>query len=300
MCQNEQTQVQTQSRQAYWKSGPLRLGGAALALAISGSIAWAQWDPGKTFDEIITGEKPIDQQIDQGLQRVHPHYKTNKFELVAKQENGGWVLAWSKDITETDAINGVVAAGISIYTGGAAFSLWVSELVDRTINSVADSGRRRFPEYVRVQSKELAQQVIYAAIQGKSPQQALKNFDTVDFKAGAIRYTGGNYVGDQLVGPHTWGMKIYLGFRVRPSGQGTASGQGAGHPQAAAVGLGGPFSFYRQQDRPEVYLVWYRSGFFCHVRNPEQMNAYGGFGKVQVVERLNLNRANFKGECPNP
>jgi hypothetical protein len=149
------------------------------------------------------------------IQGVRPHYETNKFDFKAKQEAGGWILAWSDDISETDAIKGVVAAGISVYTGSPAFGLWVDNLVDKTIQSTTRSAGVRFPDNIQRQVSNIAQEVISAAIQGKSAKSALKSFDTVDFKAGAIRYTGGNYLGKQLVGPHTWGMKIYLGFRVR-------------------------------------------------------------------------------------
>jgi hypothetical protein len=167
----------------------------------------------------ITGcNKGGDAGVIQGSQ---PHYETNKFDFKAKQEAGGWVLAWSDDISETDAIKGVVAAGVSAYTGSPAFVLWVDNLVDKTIQSTTTSASVRFPDNIRSQVSNIAQEVILAAIQGKSAKSALKSFDTVDFKAGAIRYTGGNYLGKQLVGPHTWGMKIYLEFpgalRIKPA-----------------------------------------------------------------------------------
>jgi len=38
------------------------------------------------------------------------------------EEAGGWVLAWSDDISETDVAEGLVAAGVSIYSGGASFA----------------------------------------------------------------------------------------------------------------------------------------------------------------------------------
>jgi uncharacterized protein YvpB len=53
--------------------------------------------------------------------------------------------------------------------------------------------------------------------------------------------------------------------------------------------------FYKQQDRPEVYLV-YRPGFYCRVQNEDQMNGFGGFGRVQVVNRLSLSGTNT-GDC---
>jgi hypothetical protein len=56
--------------------------------------------------------------------------------------------------------------------------------------------------------------------------------------------------------------------------------------------------FYRQQNRPEVYLK-YRSAFYCHVQNEEQMGAFGGFDKVQVSSSLNLAGKNT-GDCGWP
>lgn len=62
----------------------------------------------------------------------------------------------------------------------------------------------------------------------------------------------------------------------------------------SSSGLG----FYRQQDRPEVYLV-YRPDSYCHVQNEDQMSAFGGFRRVQVVGSLNLNGTNT-GDCGWP
>ncbi|MEA5535387.1 hypothetical protein [Crocosphaera sp. XPORK-15E] len=57
--------------------------------------------------------------------------------------------------------------------------------------------------------------------------------------------------------------------------------------------------FYRQQDRPEVYLV-YSPKFYCHVQNEDQMAVFGGFGKVRVVTTLNLTTINYTGDCGWP
>ena len=68
---------------------------------------------------------------------AHAGYETNKFDLKAQVESGGWVVAWSEDITETDALRGVVAAGISVYSGNPApFNAWCNQLIDRTISSL--------------------------------------------------------------------------------------------------------------------------------------------------------------------
>jgi hypothetical protein len=56
--------------------------------------------------------------------------------------------------------------------------------------------------------------------------------------------------------------------------------------------------FYRQAQRPEVY--WQYSAYqFCHVQNPAQMNAYGGFAQVRVMQNPPL-RGEFAGPCPWP
>lgn len=68
--------------------------------------------------------------------------------------------------------------------------------------------------------------------------------------------------------------------------------------QLAAFRPSSSLGFYKQQDRPEVYLV-YRSGAYCHVQNEEQMSALGGFSKVQVSGSLNLVENNT-GECGWP
>ena len=154
-------------------------------------------------------------------------YETNKFDLKAEVENGGWTVAWADDVSETDAINGVVAAGVSIYTGNpAAFYAWVDALISDTIRSLMKSATKQFPQAVAKQAQQLAAEVIKQALRGKSPQEVFRQYDTVDFKAGAIRYSGRNYNGSYNIftGEHeeitlskTWGMKPYVAFRWRGS-----------------------------------------------------------------------------------
>lgn len=61
----------------------------------------------------------------------------------------------------------------------------------------------------------------------------------------------------------------------------------------AAVG-----AFYRQLDRPEV-MFQFGAMHHCHVQNPSQMGAYGGFNRVRDVPRLAL-RGDSTGECGWP
>ncbi|NQX57530.1 hypothetical protein [Paenibacillus qinlingensis] len=142
-------------------------------------------------------------------------YKTNKFDLKQKVENGGWIVAWSDDISETDAIQGVVAAGVSVVSSNPGpFLLWIEQLVERTISSLASDAKQKFTDEIRKQVNELAADVIKRALQGKDASEALKQFDTLDVKAGAIKYSGKNVVCGNTV-TTTWGMKPYIAFRLR-------------------------------------------------------------------------------------
>ena len=149
-------------------------------------------------------------------------YQTNKFDLKGKVEEGGWTVAWSDDITETDAAQGLVAAGVSIYSSNPSlFMEWVNNLVNRTIDSLyAD-----MQEEYRAKAVELATTVIMSAIKGESAGEIAKSMDTIDFKAGAIKYSGTNYVANQALPLKTWGLKPYVAFRIRSSSAETSGNE---------------------------------------------------------------------------
>ena len=150
-------------------------------------------------------------------------YQTNKFELKAQTEQGGWVVAWAEDVTETDTIQGVVAAGVSVVSENPGpFYLWVETLVDRTIDSMAADAKARFPGAILGQVRNLAADAIKAAVTGRRGNEVLRNYDTVDFKAGAIMYSGRNFIGNNTVS-RTWGLKPYVAFRWRGSASGGIS-----------------------------------------------------------------------------
>lgn len=144
-------------------------------------------------------------------------YQTNKFDLKSRVETDGWVAAWGQDVSETDAAEGVVAAGVSVFGANPeAFPLWVDQLVDRTLTSLGNDARERFTAEAYKQVQGLAREAIATAIRGKSANEVLRNYDTIDFKAGAIQYSGRNYIGSVNVS-RTWGLKPYVAFRVRGS-----------------------------------------------------------------------------------
>ena len=69
---------------------------------------------------------------------------------------------------------------------------WINNLVNRTISSLQTDAQHKFTAEMRRVANEIAADVIRRAIQGKSPLETFKRFDTFDFKAGAIRYSGRN------------------------------------------------------------------------------------------------------------
>lgn len=144
----------------------------------------------------------------------HTGYLTNKFDLELKIENGGWITAWADDIAEKDVLQGVVAAGVSVFSSNpSAFLYGINNLVNRTISSLQTDAQHKFTAEMRRVANEIAADVIRRAIQGKSPLETFKQFDTFDFKAGAIRYSGRNMLCGNTVST-TWGMKPYIALRV--------------------------------------------------------------------------------------
>jgi hypothetical protein len=71
------------------------------------------------------------------------------------------------------------------------------------------------------------------------------------------------------------------------------SGQAARPSAYAEIG-----AFYHQLDRPEV-MFQFDALLHCHVQNPSQMAAFGGFSRVRNVPRLAL-RGTSAGECSWP
>ncbi|PFB89778.1 hypothetical protein CN273_00065 [Bacillus thuringiensis] len=142
-------------------------------------------------------------------------YKTNKFDLKKNKESGGWTAGWAQDIAEKDVAQGVVAAGVSVASSNPApFYAWIQNLVNRTISSLKKDVQRKFTPEIRKQINQLTAEVIKKAIQGKNPREVLKKYDTFDFKAGAIKYSGKNMLCGKTISS-TWGMKPYLAFRIR-------------------------------------------------------------------------------------
>ncbi|WP_205415151.1 hypothetical protein, partial [Serratia marcescens] len=74
----------------------------------------------------------------------------------------------SDDIAEKDVLQGVVAAGVSVFSANpTAFLYWINELVNRTISSIQTDAQHKFTAEMRRVANEIAADVIRRAIQGK-------------------------------------------------------------------------------------------------------------------------------------
>lgn len=172
----------------------------------------------------ISSPKISTPKINTKLSVPHPRikigktgYESNKPELKIKIEKGSppWVVAWADDVAEKDVLNGVVSAGVSIASSNPGpFIAWISELVKRTISSLKKDASKKFPDAIQNEVTKLAADIIREAITGKVSREVFKPYDTVDFKAGAIKYSGKNLVAGKTIST-TWGMKPYIAFRVK-------------------------------------------------------------------------------------
>jgi hypothetical protein len=173
-----------------------------------------------------------------------PSFVSNRKTVKARVENGGWKCGYGREITETDAIQGAVAAGVSIYSGNtAAIMAWLDQLIAESIAQMQAAIVATFTAVAREQAAEFAKQVIRTMLQGRLDQEDYKQFGTLAFKAGVCQFLGQNQVwvpgtdiGELLstgdaggfwkpVGPHTVAYCPFVGLRV-----GTADSTGGGNP----------------------------------------------------------------------
>lgn len=144
-------------------------------------------------------------------------YETNKFQLKTQVEGGTppWVVAWADDVSEKDVLLGIVSVGVSVIAQNPGpFIAWTENLISSTIETLTSDAQGKFPNEIKSKVVDLATDAIKQAIKGQSTREVLKQFDTVDFKAGAIRYSGKNKLCGKTIS-NTWGMKPYVAFRWR-------------------------------------------------------------------------------------
>ena len=161
-------------------------------------------------------------------------YDTNKWRVrndIFNEDGGNWYVAFGRELTETDALAGVVAAGISIYAGNPGpFLKWFEDLIRESIwkmkESLQDLGEEVGEDMIE-EAVQIASQKIRDLL-GGNPQGGCvkKSFSTLDFKAGVATYSGRNWIKlcnfvrcwKETVSS-TWSAQPYVAVRLK---QGTA------------------------------------------------------------------------------
>lgn len=163
-------------------------------------------------------------------QLVGGSYSTNKWEVKKDIEGSGtkkWYVAWGREINERDAADGVVAAGVSVFTGGASFTLWVENLVrtsilemQRSIGKLAISFERGFQDRMVA----VAEKTISDGLRGKKPNisEIIESIG-IEMKAGVLKYSGANQVilpgGNDVTISRTFGYIPFVAVRLKNNNQ---------------------------------------------------------------------------------
>lgn len=123
-------------------------------------------------------------------------YETNKWDRREEIAEGGWFVAYGAELTETDLIDGIVAAGVSIAMANPGpFIAWCESLVDRSIakleEAVSNVARYLGREALaRLQSWAVDR--LRTLIGARQDASHGRRFAGLDCKVGLARYSGAN------------------------------------------------------------------------------------------------------------
>ncbi len=121
-------------------------------------------------------------------------FESNRDEVQKRIRDGGWEVAFStRELQEIDLLEGTVAAILSYFTGGTAFSVWLEELIRESLAGMAESIENTFTPAVMREASQFADNVITNLFQGKILGEQSIDLFYVNFKAGLTQYIGQNY-----------------------------------------------------------------------------------------------------------
>ncbi len=155
------------------------------------------------------------------------NYSSNEKDVHANVEKGDWAVAYGRRLTETDAINGLVAAGCDIFSegasGGSCVSTWIHELVQESMDKMKESITEVFTAAAREEAEKIAVKRIRELLKGRVDGDITKEIKTLQFKAGVAKITGSNQVmiphlaggGTRLTVSNTFAYEPYVGMRFK-------------------------------------------------------------------------------------
>lgn len=123
-------------------------------------------------------------------------FVTNKWDKINQVQSGtpSWSVAYGRELTETDAIQGAVAAGVSIFIDDPApFEGWLDDLIDQSITVFQQNVQTVFTQVVLQQAIQLAMTTLKGLL-GGNPQEGVQSLQSegFEFKAGVSEYNGQN------------------------------------------------------------------------------------------------------------
>ncbi|MBV8611858.1 MAG: hypothetical protein JO034_31000, partial [Singulisphaera sp.] len=95
--------------------------------------------------------------------------RTNRGDVENQVRQGGWAVAFGRELTETDLEEGAVAAGVSIFTDNPGPVLaWLDELISQSLAQMGTSIATTFAHVARQQAEQFAKGVITSLLQGRN------------------------------------------------------------------------------------------------------------------------------------
>jgi hypothetical protein len=180
-------------------------------------------------------------------------FVTNRSDVENSIKQGNWVVAFSqRELTETDALEALVAAGVSIYTDQPeVLFAYLDELVTESIDGLEAAIAQTLESQVETEVENFAIPLIKNFLSGRTAGEQSENFGDYGIKAGVAQFIGHNEEfnpvanpggilgGDtgawQQIGPNLISYCPYVGLRYQSTGGGGGGGLAPG--QHAPVDL---------------------------------------------------------------
>ncbi|BBM86137.1 hypothetical protein [Candidatus Uabimicrobium amorphum] len=162
-------------------------------------------------------------------------YETNKWRIKDEIRDGGWRVAWGRELTETDLLEFIATIGADFLGGGGvATTAKLKKLGFESIEELTSSVIEEFTEYFSEETKKLIDEItgysgkvigifFQALIDGDNPKKAVAAFMQeksreiggirVHFKAGVAEYSGSNKLFGKTISK-TFSWQPYIAVRI--------------------------------------------------------------------------------------
>jgi hypothetical protein len=130
-------------------------------------------------------------------------FVTNRDDVEAGIRQGNWVVAFSqKELTETDALEALVAVAASVYTDQPEIVFGFLEgILDESIDGIEAAVAETMSAEVRSQIENFAIPYIKNKLLGRSPGESTETFGSYGVKAGLAQFIGHNEEWNPVANP---------------------------------------------------------------------------------------------------